>query len=43
MNRHYIVESKPGEWVHAAIQAAIYACIFFGMGYFARPILEKLL
>jgi len=43
MNQHYIIESKPNAWKVAAVQALIYALGFFVMGYFARPILERLL
>lgn len=41
MNRHYIVEQKPGAWRAAIIQAVIYAAIFMAMGYLARPVIER--
>ena len=40
MNRHIIIEERPGAWKRAGIEALIYAGIFFAMGYGARPILE---
>lgn len=40
MNRHYIIEERPGAWRAAIIQAVLYAAIFMAMGYGARPILE---
>lgn len=43
MNRHYIIEDRPGAWRAAIVQAVIYAGIFFWMGYYGRPILERML
>lgn len=39
MNRHYIIEVKPGAWRRAVIEAAVYALAFMAVGYFLRGVL----
>ena len=43
MNRHIIIEVKPGAWKRAVIEAALYAGIFFAMGYYGRPTIQPIL
>jgi len=43
MNQHHIIECRPGAWKVAAVQAVIYAAGFFAMGYFAKPIIDRLM
>lgn len=43
MNAHRIIEVKPNGWKWALVEAAIYAGIFLAMGYFARPVIERML
>ena len=43
MNDHIIVEQHPHALLHMAISAIFSCSVFFTMGYFARPIIDRLL
>lgn len=43
MNPVIIIQVRPGAWRRALVEATLYAGVFVAVGYFARPIVERML
>ena len=43
MNPHRIIEVRPRDWITCTLVVFGECCVFVAIGYFARPILERVL